>query len=309
MSTIQESKPTIEGRIYIGNVDFKAEEDDLKQFFEGLTVEEVSIPSKIRKYGTKTVEKHLGFAFVQFKTDADAEQAIEKYNGQEFKNRKIYVKKAVPEPTEEEKQKKNELFKAKKAEQAAAKKAKKLVKAQLKKSDASENASEASDAPEGVQKVESKPTEPREPKTAPQGKASDDTIFITNLDYKVNYKTLTTLFKDLSPKWIHVPTRKVPAHIYKIQKAKGRSIFNKGIAFVKFADHDTQVKAIEEFNGKEVNGRNIIVDVAVDARIPTEASEGSEESVVPEAAAINGDAASEATDVDALPEPASEESV
>lgn len=33
-----QSKPVIEDRIYVGNVDFKATEDELKELFEGLSV-------------------------------------------------------------------------------------------------------------------------------------------------------------------------------------------------------------------------------------------------------------------------------
>lgn len=33
-----EAKPVIEERIYIGNVDYKANEDELKALFEGLKV-------------------------------------------------------------------------------------------------------------------------------------------------------------------------------------------------------------------------------------------------------------------------------
>lgn len=270
-------KEIIEDRIYIGNVDFKATEDDLKQFFEGLTVTEIDIPSKQLKLGKKVIDKHLGFAFVQFKDKEEANQAIEKYNGKEFKNRKIYVKKAVPPPTEEEKQKKNELFKAKKAEQAAKveanKKAKRAAKNKAKKSQKA--AAKAAATTNGETKPEGEttstddkePTKKAEPKI-PEGTPSTDTVFITNLDYKVDYKVLVGLFKEYKPKWIHVPTRKVPYHVLKRQRAKGRSIFNKGIAFVKLPNQETQSQVVKELNGKEINNRAIIVDIAVDARVP-----------------------------------------
>lgn len=280
-------KQPIEDRIYIGNVDFKASEDDLKQFFTGLTVTEIDIPSKTLKFGKKTVDKHLGFAFVQFKNKEEADIAIEKYNGKEFQNRKIYVKKAVPPPTEEEKQKKNELFKAKKAEQAAkvasVRKAKRSAKTKAKKAakQAATDSSVVEDDGEKSEPVKEADGEKAEPKL-PEGEPSKDTIFITNLDYKVNYKVLNNLFKDLKPKWIHVPTRKVPYHVFKRQKARGKSIFNKGIAFVKFSNEETQANAIKEFNGKEIYGREIIVDVAIDARIPKDSEIDQEKEKVAE---------------------------
>lgn len=247
---------------------------------------DIDIPSKTFTRGKKTVNKHLGFAFVQFDNKEIADKAISDFNGKEFKGRKIYVKKAVPPPTEEEKQKKIENFKAKRAEQQAkraeeqaqekkdgAKKAngeskssKNKKSGNKKKDGASNRKSEASDE---------KP-KPEEERKAPVGKPSTDTIFITNLDYKVNVKSLNSLFSDLKPKWIHVPSRRLPLRILKKQKSKGRTVFNKGIAFVKFSNEDAQKEAISKFNGKELNGREIIVDVAIDARISKEEDANSE---------------------------------
>lgn len=90
------------------------------------------------------------------------------------------------------------------------------------------------------------------------------------MDYKVNVKTLSGLFKDLKPKWIHVPARRVPYNRRGGRGGNFRRPFNKGIAFVKFANEETQKKAVAEFNGKEINGREIIVDIAIDSRIPKE---------------------------------------
>lgn len=285
MST-EETKQPIEERIYIGNVDYKADEEELKQFFDGLKVTEVDIPSKTFTRGKKTIDKHLGFAFVQFEDKADADKAIEDFNGKEFKGRNIYVKKAVPPPTEEEKQQKIDAFRAKKAEQKA-----KRAEEKAEKTDKEDQATKSDEVLTKEVNGEAKPkktkkkaakkadttdgttpdaaTSSEDPKDKiPDGKASADTIFITNLDYKVDVKTLNSLFKELKPKWIHVPTRRVPFHILKRQKSKGRTVFNKGIAFVKFSSEDLQKQAIADFNGKELNGREIIVDIAIDARIP-----------------------------------------
>ena len=241
---------------------------------------DIDIPSKTFTRGKKTVNKHLGFAFVQFESKEIADKAISDFNGKEFKGRKIYVKKAVPPPTEEEKQRKVENFKAKRAEQQAkraeaqaqekkegAKKANgesknsKNKKSGNKKKDAASN--------KNAEVSDEKPNSDEERK-APVGKPATDTIFITNLDYKVNVKSLNSLFSDLKPKWIHVPSRRLPLRILKKQKSKGRTVFNKGIAFVKFSNEDAQKEAISKFNGKELNGREIIVDVAIDARTSKE---------------------------------------
>ncbi|KAK6199346.1 uncharacterized protein RJT21DRAFT_46045 [Scheffersomyces amazonensis] len=257
-------KPIIEDRIYVSNVDFKATEDELKELFEGLKVTEVQIPFKETKRGEKTFKRHLGFAFVQFETKDEADKAIEEYNGKKFQRRNIFIKKAVPPPTEEEKKVRIEEYRAKREEKKQAEKA-----AKAEKEAATSSAKEKSVKP-ATTKSESNGEE-----KVPEGKASTDTIFITNLDYKVNVKTLNALFKDLKPKWIHVPTRKVPLRILK--RSQNSKPFNKGIAFIKFANEETQKKAVAEFNGKEVNGREIIVDIAIDARIPKDSGKSEDD--------------------------------
>ncbi|CAI5758658.1 unnamed protein product [Candida verbasci] len=232
-------EPLIEDRIYIGNVDFKATEDELKELFKELKVTDVEIPFKESTRGDTTYKRHLGFAFVQFESKDDADKALSEFNGKKFQRRNIFIKKAVPPPTEEEKKERIEAYKAKKDKIEQEKKLK--IEQKKKKQEAKANGES----------------------TQPEGTPSKDTIFITNLDYKVNVKTLNSIFKDLKPKWIHVPSRKP----YK-SAGKFRKPFNKGIAFVKFSNEETQKKAVEEFNGKEINGREIIVDVAIDSRIP-----------------------------------------
>ncbi|KAK7680963.1 hypothetical protein QCA50_016016 [Cerrena zonata] len=232
----QATKQVIEDRIYLGNVDYKATEEEVREFFKDLKVTEVDIPS---------------FAFVQFETKDDADKAIEKFNGEEFKGRNIYTKKAVPPPTEEEKQIKTEAYKAKKAEK----------KKKLAEKKAATNATK--------KKTEEKTTPEKESKDAtekvPEGTPSKDTIFITNLDYKVDVQTLSNLFKELKPKWIHVPTVRYPKRFQR-GRAGGKPTHNKGIAFAKFSSEEAQKQAIAQFNGKDINGREIIIDIAINTK-------------------------------------------
>ena len=70
MSTSEETKvtkPVIEDRIYVGNVDFKATEDELKELFQDLKVTEVEIPFKENTRGDKVFKRHLGFALFNLK--------------------------------------------------------------------------------------------------------------------------------------------------------------------------------------------------------------------------------------------------
>ncbi|ODV81044.1 RNA-binding domain-containing protein [Suhomyces tanzawaensis NRRL Y-17324] len=264
-STPASTKPVIEERVYLGNVDYKATEEDLKELFASLNVTEVDIPFKEITRGEKVLKRHLGFAFVQFASKEDADKAIEEFSGKKFHRRNVFIKKAIPPPTEDEKKERVEAFKAKKA--LAASKA----KAKADKKEEKEAAAAAATAAAVAKKATRKTAKTTEEKV-PEGKPSVDTIFVTNLDYKVDVKTLNNLFKELKPKWIHVPSRRVPYYILKKQQAEGRpkTFFNKGIAFVKFSSEEVQKKAVAEFNGKEINGREIIVDIAIDARVPKE---------------------------------------
>ncbi|CAK7895039.1 hypothetical protein CAAN1_02S06084 [[Candida] anglica] len=280
-----ELKPFIEDRVYIGNVDYKATEEELRELFSGLTVTEVDIPSKSIHSGKKVLNKSLGFAFVQFETKEDADTVIENYNGKEFKGRKVYVKKAVPPPTEEEKAKKAEIYRAKRQAQQEAQKAAAAIAAaeeEEKKSAAAAATATSTASPPSGKKTPKKST-PRPKLPLEEGTKSTDTIFITNLAFDVNVKTLTAIFKDYKPIWIHIPIRKVPYKLLNKRKAEGKPLKNKGIAFVKLADESLQKKAIEEFNGKEIGDRVVVVDVAIDARISTPEGEGNKSEVeVPE---------------------------
>lgn len=242
---MSETKPVIEERIYVGNVDFAATEEELKDFFTDLSVQSVEIPAKTITRGKKTFVKRLGFGFVQFETGEEADKAIESYNGKEFKGRNIYARKALPPATDEEKQKKTEAYYAKQKELKAKKAKAPVEKASVKEKDRKQDAGKA-----------------------PEGAKSTDTVFITNLDYKVNVKALAHLFKEKKPKWIHVPARRVPYHLLKQNTDKPRPVFNKGIAFVKFDSEETQLQVIAEFNGTDLNGRTIIVETAVDRVVP-----------------------------------------
>ncbi|KAI5970376.1 hypothetical protein CANMA_000539 [Candida margitis] len=218
-------KPVIEDRVYVGNVDYKATEDELRELFKDLNVTEVEIPFKEIIRGERSFKRRLGFAFVQFGSKEDADKAVADFNGHKFKRLNIFLKKAVPPATPEEKEAKIEAYRAQRKAQEEKKEAVKKEKAETKDSN-------------GVV-------------SPPEGKKSVNTIFVTNLDFKVNAKILKKEFAELNPVWIHVP------------RNRGRS---KGIAFVRFKDEETQKKAVELFDKKDINGREVTVDIAVDTR-------------------------------------------
>lgn len=250
------SKPIIEERLYIGNIDYSVTEDDLRAYYEGLLVEQVELPTKTLFKHLKTkkpIIRTLGFGFVQFASKDEADKALEKTDGKEIKGRTVFAKKAHPPPTEEERKERAEDWKKFKQERKARR----------------EGVKPAADAEKKAEKpAEAAPSNgPRKKKQdtnkTPLGVTSEDTVFVTNLDFKATSELLHETFEPLNPKWVHVPPKRVPRYLLKQIKQNHKPLYNRGIAFVKFSDHESQQRAIAEFNGSEVNGRQIIVEAAV----------------------------------------------
>lgn len=77
--------------IYVGNLSYEVEQDDLKQVFaEYGTVKSVQLPTD-RETG-----RVRGFAFVEMGTEAEESAAIEALDGAEWLGRNLKVNKAKP---------------------------------------------------------------------------------------------------------------------------------------------------------------------------------------------------------------------
>ena len=77
--------------IYVGNLDFKVDENDLKGIFTPFgTVTEVKIITD--KYSGRS----KGFAFVTMEDNKEAAHAIDELNGATLENRKLTVNEAKP---------------------------------------------------------------------------------------------------------------------------------------------------------------------------------------------------------------------
>ncbi|BAY49082.1 RNP-1 like RNA-binding protein [Scytonema sp. HK-05] len=77
--------------IYVGNLSYEVEQDDLKQVFaEYGTVKSVQLPTD-RETG-----RVRGFAFVEMGTEAEESAAIEALDGAEWMGRNLKVNKAKP---------------------------------------------------------------------------------------------------------------------------------------------------------------------------------------------------------------------
>lgn len=77
--------------IYIGNLNYRVREDDLKQ-----VLEEYGIVDSVKIVKDRETGRSKGFAFVEMPNDDEARKAIEELNEAEFEGRQMVVKEARP---------------------------------------------------------------------------------------------------------------------------------------------------------------------------------------------------------------------
>jgi len=78
-------------KLYVGNLAFTLTEDDLKEAFS-----EAGEVESVKLITDRDTGRSKGFAFVEMKTDQEAETAIEKFNGQQLAGRPLTVNEARP---------------------------------------------------------------------------------------------------------------------------------------------------------------------------------------------------------------------
>jgi RNA recognition motif-containing protein len=77
--------------IYVGNLPFRVDDDELRQIFEAYG--EVTSTSVIND---KITGRSRGFGFVEMPVDSEAEEAIKKLDGANIKGRVLKVNQARP---------------------------------------------------------------------------------------------------------------------------------------------------------------------------------------------------------------------
>ena len=78
-------------KIYVGNLDYKVNENDLQGIFE-----EYGTVSSTNIITDKYSGRSKGFGFVTMENTDEAEKAIKELNGATFENREIVVNEARP---------------------------------------------------------------------------------------------------------------------------------------------------------------------------------------------------------------------
>lgn len=80
--------------IYVGNLDFGVEENDLREVFE-----EYGSVSSTKIITDKFTGRSKGFGFVEMDDNDSANKAINDLNGSQFENRDMVVNEARPRKT------------------------------------------------------------------------------------------------------------------------------------------------------------------------------------------------------------------
>ncbi|EPS44579.1 hypothetical protein H072_1429 [Dactylellina haptotyla CBS 200.50] len=305
-------------RLYIGNLAYTTNEDQLKEFFKGYTIESVSIPVNPR------TSRAVGYAFVDVAKKEEADKAITDLSGKEILDRKVSVQVArkpgaAPATNGESSNGNGERRQPRRGGRGGARGGRGgRGGARFR-----EPGQRRSDAPRAAPKEEGAATTPAAPAATPaatttteaaktegaegekgeraprrkrgppeNGVASTTKVMVANLPYELNEPALKELFAAYDPESAKIALRPIPRFMVRKLQARGEARKGRGFGFVTLPTEEMQKKAVEEMNGKVVEGREIAVKVAIDNPKDEEGEGEGEEGET----AANGDApAAEAT--------------
>ncbi|KAK6533696.1 hypothetical protein TWF694_002628 [Orbilia ellipsospora] len=318
-TTIKDDASTVaaaEGRrLYIGNLDYTTTEDQLKEFFKDYTIESVSIPVNPR------TSRAVGYAFVDVAKKEEADKAINDLSGKEIIKRKVSVqvaRKPGAAPATNGESSGNEGGEKRQPPRRGRggmrggrggrgaggrfRRRSDPPRAATKEEGAAATTPAApADAPaattteaktEGASGEEGDKTRgPRRKRGPPEnGVASTTKVMVANLPYELSEAALKDLFAAYDPESAKIALRPIPRFMVRKLQARGEARKGRGFGFVTLPTEEMQKKAVEEMNGKVVEGREIAVKVAIDN--PRDEEEGEHEA---------GDAPADATAAEATP--------
>ncbi|KAI0541212.1 hypothetical protein GGR58DRAFT_36419 [Xylaria digitata] len=283
-------------RLYIGNLAYATTEGELKEFFKGYLVESVSIPKNPR------TDRPVGYAFVDLSTPSEAERAIGELSGKEILERKVSVQLArTPQPAGEKTEGTSSGEGAEGSRRRASGRGRgrgrgrggrtgRGGRADGGKDAAGEETAEKNEAVPDTESKKGPARERRERGPPADGIPSKNKVMVANLPYDLTEETLKDLFKAYEPSSAKIALRPIPRFMIKKLQARGEARKGRGFGFVTLASEELQLKAVAEMNGKEIEGREIAVKVAIDSPDKTD-----EEANIPHENETNGQEAATAT--------------
>lgn len=273
-------------RLYIGNLAYATTEEELKEFFKGYTIESTSIPVNPR------TNRPVGYAFVDLATATEATAAIESLSGKEILARKVSVQLArKPEPTEAkegvtsggEGASGNEGRKRTGGRGRGRGRARgrggRVARGRAQEGQEPTEANTTEGTPlaettndnepataEGAKQGKPRAARPQKQRGPPEdGIPSKTKVMVANLPYDLTEDKLKEIFADYSPVSAKVALRPIPRFMIKKLQARNERRKTRGFGFVNLASEELQTKAVNEMNGKDIDGRTIAVKVAIDS--------------------------------------------
>ncbi|WPH02765.1 RNA-binding domain-containing protein [Acrodontium crateriforme] len=274
-------------RLYIGNLAYATTEGELKDFFKDYLVETTSIPVNPR------TTRPVGYAFVDVSTPSEAERAINELNGKTIMDRKVSVQLArKPEPAAAavaaEATEGGEGTKRRNSTRGRGRSGRgrggRAARGGRGKKDGETNGEAATEetngapAPAVAPAVEAATTEPaagegekgarapRKQRGPPEdGVPSKTKIMVANLPYDLGEEKLLEIFAEYSPVSAKIALRPIPKFMVRKLQARKEPRKGRGFGFVTLSSEELQQKACTEMNGKEIEGREIAVKVAIDS--------------------------------------------
>jgi RNA recognition motif-containing protein len=115
-------------------------------------------------------------------------------------------------------------------------------------------------------KAQARPQRERRERGPPaDGIPSKTKVMVANLPYDLTEEKLIELFKSYEPSSAKIALRPIPRFMIKKLQARGEARKGRGFGFVTLSSEEQQQKAVAEMNGKEIEGREIAVKVAIDS--------------------------------------------
>ncbi|MCJ1244717.1 hypothetical protein MMC30_001916 [Trapelia coarctata] len=277
-------------RLYIGNLAYATTEGDLSDFFKGYLVESTSIPTNPR------TTRPVGYAFVDLSNSTEAQRAISELSGKEILSRKVSVQLARKPETAAEKaeaaasggegvsggeggRRRNSGRGRGRGRGRGGRTGRggrrglnpegnegQALPLTDTTAEALNTQNQQPDATEATR--ESKPRAPRQPKQRgppEDGVPSKVKVMVANLPYDLSEDKLKELFAPYNPTAAKIALRPIPRFMVKKLQARNEPRKGRGFGFVSLESEEMQQKAVAEMNGKEIDGREIAVKVAIDS--------------------------------------------
>lgn len=258
-------------KVFVGNLAFATTEDDLREYFNKAGK---VVGANIIVRGTRS----LGYGFVSYDTEEEAKKAVELLDKSDLGGRQINVEQAKLKEAGEARPKREGGARGARGGFGRRGRGRGYIRARGGRSEEGKETKEparvdedqpaeggAEGAAEGGERRRSgRRTRgsgrrfPRTPRAASgeEGSAetSKTTLFVANLPFKVTNEDLSSIFKEY---------KVTSAHVVKLRN--GRS---KGFGFVEVENEDQQQKVLNELKNVVVEGRELVIKVALASQVP-----------------------------------------